>query len=150
MRVQRCEADGPSCSGDIDSRAPSPDRLVDGRGRTGTGPGEYAVGNRLTTADLWLAPQRMMLGGLMAWAGRTELLDGYDALIAYEHVARRDALEAFDSHRVRRNFITHKNKSPPPASLPACALFPENAVQPLVVNPVTEASLLRRLAPDQA
>jgi glutathione S-transferase len=53
-------------------------------------PGEYAVGNRLTTADLWLAPQRMMLGGLMAWAGRTELLDGYDALIAYEDVARRD------------------------------------------------------------
>jgi len=46
-------------------------------------PGEYAVGNRLTTADLWLAPQRMMLGGLMAWAGRTELLNGYDALIAY-------------------------------------------------------------------
>jgi len=53
-------------------------------------PGEYAVGNRLTTADLWLAPQRMMLGGLMAWAGRTELLNGYDALIAYENVARRD------------------------------------------------------------
>jgi glutathione S-transferase len=53
-------------------------------------PGEYAVGNRLTTADLWLAPQRMMLGGLMAWCGRTELLDGYDALITYEDVARRD------------------------------------------------------------
>ena len=32
----------------------------------------------------------MMLGGLMVWAGRTELLNGYDALIAYENVARRD------------------------------------------------------------
>jgi len=53
-------------------------------------PGEYAVGNRLTTADLWLAPQRMMLGGLMAWSGRTELLDGYDALIAYQDLAQRD------------------------------------------------------------
>jgi glutathione S-transferase len=53
-------------------------------------PGEYAVGNRLTTADLWLAPQRMMLGGLMAWSGRTELLKGHDALIAYADVAHRD------------------------------------------------------------
>ncbi|HEV7441199.1 MAG TPA: glutathione S-transferase family protein [Steroidobacteraceae bacterium] len=53
-------------------------------------PGEYAVGNCLTTADLWLAPQRMMLGGLMAWSGRTELLDGYDALIAYQDLAQRD------------------------------------------------------------
>ena len=53
-------------------------------------PGEYAVGNRLTTADLWLAPQRMMLGGLMAWSGRTELLDGYNALTAYADLARRD------------------------------------------------------------
>jgi glutathione S-transferase len=53
-------------------------------------PGEYAVGNRLTTADLWLAPQRMMLGGLMAWSGRTELLNGYDALIAYSDLAQRD------------------------------------------------------------
>jgi glutathione S-transferase len=53
-------------------------------------PGEYAVGNRLTTADLWLAPQRMMLGGLMAWAGRTDLLDGSDALNAYIEVAHRE------------------------------------------------------------
>jgi glutathione S-transferase len=53
-------------------------------------PGEYAVGDRLTTADLWLAPQRMMLGGLMAWSGRTELLDGHDALIAYSDLAHRD------------------------------------------------------------
>jgi glutathione S-transferase len=53
-------------------------------------PGEYAVGNRLTTADLWLGPQRMMLGGLMAWAGRTDLLDGADAVNAYTEVAHRD------------------------------------------------------------
>jgi glutathione S-transferase len=53
-------------------------------------PGEYAVGNRLTTADLWLAPQHMKLGGLMAWSGRTELLDGYDALSAYRDLAQRD------------------------------------------------------------
>jgi glutathione S-transferase len=53
-------------------------------------PGEYAVGNRLTTADLWLGPQRMMLGGLMAWSGRTDLLKGHEALDAYSDVARRD------------------------------------------------------------
>jgi glutathione S-transferase len=53
-------------------------------------PDEYAVGNRLSTADLWLAPQRMMLGGLMAWSGRTDLLDGCHAFNAYEQVARRD------------------------------------------------------------
>lgn len=53
-------------------------------------PGEYAVGNRLTTADLWLGPQRMMLGGLMTWAGRTDLLNGADAFNAYAEVVQRD------------------------------------------------------------
>jgi glutathione S-transferase len=53
-------------------------------------PGHYAVGDRLTTADLWLGPQRMMLGGLMAWSGRTDLLDGADAVNAYAEVAHRD------------------------------------------------------------
>jgi glutathione S-transferase len=53
-------------------------------------PGEYAVGNRLTTADLWLAPQRMMLGGLMAWSGRMDLLDGCEAFNAYKEVALGD------------------------------------------------------------
>jgi glutathione S-transferase len=53
-------------------------------------PGEYAVANRLTTADLWLAPQRMMLGGLMAWSGRSDLLDGCSTVNAYAEVAHRD------------------------------------------------------------
>jgi glutathione S-transferase len=53
-------------------------------------PGQYAVGNRLTTADLWLGPQRMMLGGLMSWSGLTDLLDGADAVNAYAEVALRD------------------------------------------------------------
>jgi glutathione S-transferase len=53
-------------------------------------PGAYALGNRLTTADVWLAPLRYTLEGLMSFSARMELLDRYDAVRAYADVARRD------------------------------------------------------------
>jgi maleylpyruvate isomerase len=53
-------------------------------------PGAYALGNRLTTADAWLAPLRYTLEGLMSFSGLTELLDRYDAVKSYADVARRD------------------------------------------------------------
>lgn len=53
-------------------------------------PGEYAFGNRITTADVWLTPLRFSLEGLMRFWGRTDLLDGYSSLIEYADVARRD------------------------------------------------------------
>jgi len=53
-------------------------------------PGTYAIGDRLTTADAWLAPLRFTLEGLMNFSGRTELLDRHEALNAYTEVVRRD------------------------------------------------------------
>lgn len=54
-------------------------------------PGAYAVGDRLTTADAWLAPVRYVLDGLVSFSGRKELLDErYPAVLAYGDVARRD------------------------------------------------------------
>ncbi|MDB6045239.1 MAG: glutathione S-transferase [Gammaproteobacteria bacterium] len=53
-------------------------------------PGAYALGTQLTTADVWLAPLRYTLEGLMSFSGRTELLDRYDAVRSYADVARRD------------------------------------------------------------
>jgi maleylpyruvate isomerase len=53
-------------------------------------PGKYAVGDSLTTADVWLAPLRYMLEGLMGFSGRTDLLDGHTALHAYRDVAQKD------------------------------------------------------------
>lgn len=53
-------------------------------------PGAYALGNRITTADVWLAPLRYTLEGLMSFSGRTELLDRYDAVRSYADVTRRD------------------------------------------------------------
>jgi len=53
-------------------------------------PGAYAFGDRVTTADIWLTPLRFSLEGLMRFWGRTDLLDGYRALIAYADVARGD------------------------------------------------------------
>jgi glutathione S-transferase len=50
----------------------------------------YAVGNFLTTADLWLTPLRFMLEGLMSFSGRTELLDSHAAIKAYPDVALDD------------------------------------------------------------
>ena len=52
--------------------------------------GTYAVGDRLTTADAWLAPLRFTLEGLMNFSGRTELLDRHEAVNAYTEVVRRD------------------------------------------------------------
>jgi glutathione S-transferase len=53
-------------------------------------PGKYAVGDSLTTADVWLAPLRFTLEGLANFSGKTELLDGYAALHAYRDVAQKD------------------------------------------------------------
>jgi maleylpyruvate isomerase len=53
--------------------------------------GAYAVGGRLTTADVWLAPLRYTLEGLMSFSGRTELLDRHPAVKSYVDVARADA-----------------------------------------------------------
>ncbi|MDB6008034.1 MAG: glutathione S-transferase [Gammaproteobacteria bacterium] len=53
-------------------------------------PGTYAVGDRLSTADAWLAPLRFTLEGLMNFSGRTELLDRHEAISAYTDVVRRD------------------------------------------------------------
>lgn len=53
-------------------------------------PGEYAFGNRITMADLWLTPLRFSLEGLMRFWPRPDLLDGYESLVAYADVARRD------------------------------------------------------------
>ena len=53
-------------------------------------PGAYAVGDRLTTADAWLAPLRFTLEGLMNFSGRTELLDRHEAVNSYTEVVRRD------------------------------------------------------------
>lgn len=51
----------------------------------------YAVGERLTTADTWLAPLRYVLDGLMSFSGRNELLDDrYPAILAYGEAIRRD------------------------------------------------------------
>jgi maleylpyruvate isomerase len=53
-------------------------------------PGTYAVGDRLTTADVWVAPLRYTLEGLMNFSGRTELLDRYRAVKSYVDVAQQD------------------------------------------------------------
>ncbi len=53
-------------------------------------PGTYAVGDSLTTADVWLAPLRYTLQGLMSFSGKTELLAAHPALEAYSEVAQRD------------------------------------------------------------
>ncbi len=53
-------------------------------------PGAYAVGDRLTTADVWLAPLRYTLEGLMSFSGRTELLDRHHAVKSYVGVAQND------------------------------------------------------------
>jgi glutathione S-transferase len=53
-------------------------------------PGTYAVGDKLTTADAWLAPLRFTLEGLMNFSGRTELLDRHEAVDAYTEVVHRD------------------------------------------------------------
>jgi glutathione S-transferase len=53
-------------------------------------PGAYATGNRLTTADAWLAPLRYTLDGMMSFSGRTHLLDDHEAVQAYADVVTRD------------------------------------------------------------
>jgi maleylpyruvate isomerase len=50
----------------------------------------YAVGDRLTTADVWLAPLRYTLEGLMSFSGQTDLLDRHDAFRSYADVAKKD------------------------------------------------------------
>jgi glutathione S-transferase len=53
-------------------------------------PGEYAFGNRITLADVWLTPLRFSLEGLMRIWERPDLLSGYVALTAYADVAKAD------------------------------------------------------------
>lgn len=53
-------------------------------------PCAYAVGDFLTTADLWLTPLRFALEGLMSFSGRVELLDSHAAIRAYSDVAQND------------------------------------------------------------
>jgi glutathione S-transferase len=53
-------------------------------------PGEYAFGNRLTTADAWLTPLRFSLEGLMRFWQKPEMLRPYEALVTYADVARKD------------------------------------------------------------
>jgi glutathione S-transferase len=53
-------------------------------------PGAYAFGDRLTTADAWLAPLRFTLDGMMTWSGHTDLLDKHPNVQVYADVARRD------------------------------------------------------------
>jgi glutathione S-transferase len=53
-------------------------------------PGKYAVGDSLTTADLWLAPLRYTFEGLMSFGGKSGFLDQHNAIKAYADVAQRD------------------------------------------------------------
>ncbi len=53
-------------------------------------PDTYAVGNSLTIADVWLAPLRFTLQGLMDFSGRTDLLERHVALNTYTRVAHKD------------------------------------------------------------
>jgi glutathione S-transferase len=53
-------------------------------------PDTYAVGDHLTTADVWLAPLRYTVEGLMSFSGHTNLLDRHDAFRSYADVAKKD------------------------------------------------------------
>lgn len=53
-------------------------------------PGDYAHGDRVTIADVWLAPVRFTLDGLRNFAKRPDLLDRYPALASYDGVIMRD------------------------------------------------------------
>ena len=53
-------------------------------------PGAYAHGESVTTADVWLTPVRFTIDGLIGFARRPDLLDGYPAIAAYADVIRRD------------------------------------------------------------
>jgi glutathione S-transferase len=53
--------------------------------------GEYAFPGQLTTADLWLAPVRFSLDGLMGFAKLPGLLDDHKAVAAYADTAKNDA-----------------------------------------------------------
>jgi glutathione S-transferase len=53
-------------------------------------PSSYAVGDRLTTADVWLSPLRFTLDGLMSFSGHTDLLDRHTAWKSYADIARKD------------------------------------------------------------
>ncbi len=57
-------------------------------------PGSYAVGDRLTTADVWLTPVRFTLDGLMSFSGRRDLLKRHKAVDAYADAARADGILA--------------------------------------------------------
>jgi glutathione S-transferase len=53
-------------------------------------PGKYAVGDALTTADVWLAPLRYTFEALMSFGGRPGFYDQYNAIKAYGDVVQRD------------------------------------------------------------
>jgi glutathione S-transferase len=77
--------------------------------------GGYAHDHRLSTADVWLTPVRFTLQGLMAFSGRTDLLDRYRSVAAYADVVHRtpalsrvwqemsDGLKAFMERRARQS-----------------------------------------------
>lgn len=53
-------------------------------------PGAYACDGKLSLADVWLAPVRFTLDGLMGFSGRGELLDRHKAVAGYRDVAQAD------------------------------------------------------------
>lgn len=68
-------------------------KLVDALGKLDAmlEPKGYAFGGRLTIADLWLAPMRFSLDGLISFGGLKGLLDRYAAVAAYAEIAQTDA-----------------------------------------------------------
>ncbi len=54
--------------------------------------GSYAASGRLTTADMWLAPVRFTLDGLMGFSGRMDLLDRHKAIAGYADLAQRHSV----------------------------------------------------------
>lgn len=53
-------------------------------------PKRHAFGDRLSIADVWLAPLRFSLGGLMSFSGLKGLLDTFPAVDGYAEVAQKD------------------------------------------------------------
>jgi glutathione S-transferase len=52
--------------------------------------GRYVFGDRLSTADVWLAPLTFALHGLMDFSGRKDLLDRYPSMLGYREVVDGD------------------------------------------------------------
>jgi glutathione S-transferase len=69
----------------------------------------FATGDRMTTADVWLAPLRFTLFGLMDFTSHAGLLKDFPAIDAYAEVAHKDAVlgrvwrEMMDGYEVFMN-----------------------------------------------